>query len=99
MTELIDEWLGSQGYDVVRERPDVLLVDLPAPRERGDALIERLGTSYPGVPIVALSPAVLPCCEPSGTLARALGVSSVLPKPLSRDALIDAVRHAAAAAA
>lgn len=90
---LLEEWLAREGCSLVQERPDVVVVDLPFPRERGVELLERVARAWPRAPIVALSSNFFPGIEASSAVARALGVASVLPKPLTRDALLAALRR------
>jgi len=54
LTELLEEWLADQGCRVVQERPDLVLVDLPFPRERGLARLRQLGYAHPNIPVVAM---------------------------------------------
>jgi CheY-like chemotaxis protein len=91
---LIEEWLADEAWPLVDERPDVLLVDLPSPREQGSSVIKRISNAHPHAPIVALSSSFFDGIESNGAIARALGVTSVLPKPLTRDALLAALRRA-----
>lgn len=74
-------------------RFELLVVDIPFPRQGGIELLRRLAGAHPGVPIVALSPTFLGSVARAGTVARALGVARALAKPLSREALISAVRQ------
>jgi two-component system nitrogen regulation response regulator GlnG len=92
---LLEEWLSREGCTVVPERPDLVVVDLPFPRERGAELIERMARAHPGAPIIALSSNFFAGVEASGALARTLGVACVLAKPLTREALVNALRQAA----
>ncbi|WP_298824681.1 hypothetical protein [uncultured Piscinibacter sp.] len=43
------------------------------------------------MPVVVLSPTLLPHVSPQGEVARALGAAAVLPSPLSRDLLCDTI--------
>lgn len=99
---LLEEWLAGSGYVLAGAcAPDeeahdgyhLIVVDLPFPRAGGDVL-SQLRREHPGTPIIALSASFFPGVELSGVLARALGVASVLPKPVTREALIVALRHA-----
>jgi CheY-like chemotaxis protein len=91
---LVEEWLSDADWRVVEDHPDVVLVDLPAPREQGPSAIRRVSNAHPHAPVVALSSSFFDGIESNGAIARALGVSSVLPKPLTRDALLAALRRA-----
>lgn len=96
---LLREWLAECGCVTVEEsatrdadRFDLVIVDIPFPREGGVELVKRINSEYSGVPILALSScffAAVPC---RGEVARALGVARVLPKPVPREKLIDTVR-------
>jgi CheY-like chemotaxis protein len=54
LAELLEEWLAEHGCRVVEDRPDLVLVDLPFPRERGLARLKQLGDAYPDTPVVAM---------------------------------------------
>ena len=93
---LLEEWLAGSGYqlagacspdEAVHDGYDLIVVDVPFPRESSDVLKE-LGREHPGTPIIALSSSFFPGVESSGALARELGVAAVLPKPLTREALL-----------
>ena len=91
---LIGEWLSDGEFSVVDERPDLVLVDLPCPREDCARALRRISNAHPLAPVVALSSSFFPGIEANGALARSLGVAGVLPKPLTREALVAAVRRA-----
>lgn len=100
--ELIGEWLAADGCNAVLEsasdgssprRVDLVVVDIPFPRQGGLDLLRRIAGERPGTPILALSSTFFAGIESNGAVARALGVAGVLPKPLRRDALIAAVRN------
>lgn len=93
---LVEEWLAEEDWSLVDDDPDVVLVDLPAPREHGSARMQRISNAHPRAPVVALSSSFFDGIEANGAIARALGVASVLPKPLTRDALLAALRRAMA---
>jgi len=54
LAELLEEWLAEQGCATVREHPDLVLVDLPFPRERGLQVLRRLGEAHPDTPVVPM---------------------------------------------
>jgi CheY-like chemotaxis protein len=93
LSGLIEEWLAALGCSVVQERPDLILVDVAFPRQGGADVLKRLGAEHPGTPLLALSSNFFGRIERNGAVARALGVAAVLPKPVSREALIAAVRN------
>ena len=97
---LIDEWLAPQGGTVVQEQPgglgghngfDLIVVDVPFPRQGGSDLLRRLKDRHSGTPILALSSNFFPGVGGSGAVARSLGVAGVLAKPVTREALVGAV--------
>ncbi|MFP5406970.1 MAG: response regulator [Gammaproteobacteria bacterium] len=105
--ELFDEWLAADGLQAVdgrrgapvgtasaaaRQRCDVALVDVPFPRDEGVELLRGVAAENPGTPILALSSQFFANVACSGPCARQFGVAGVLPKPVSREALITAVR-------
>ncbi len=98
---LVQEWLGAAGYRVVDRRtqvptdppPVLTIVEVPFTRHGATEQLRRIGESHPGVPVLALSPTFFSNVRCDGDCARALGVAGVLPKPVTRDALIGAVEH------
>ena len=99
---LLEEWFAESGWELSGacapgqsdERCDLIVVDLPFPRDGGQDVLRPLMREYPGTPIIALSGMFLPGA--GGALARELGVTSVLPKPVTREALLAAVHKALA---
>lgn len=100
---LLEEWLAAchcvlagacQSEGPAADGYDVIVVDIPFPKQGGLDVLDDLTRQHPGTPIVALSGSFLPGACASGSLARGLGVASVLPKPVTREALLDAVRQA-----
>jgi CheY-like chemotaxis protein len=91
---LLKEWLAALGRVLGRaeEQPsaryDVIVVDLPFPRDEGVGMVNALARQHPGTPIVALSANLLPGVDPCGRVARELGVACVLPKPVTQEALM-----------
>lgn len=106
LRELLGEWLADAGWRACGQAEcgqcdeasaqgvfDLLLADIPSPRQGGDEELSRLARAWPGVPVLALSASFFAGVEASGAVARSLGVAAVLPKPLSRDALLAAVHR------
>jgi CheY-like chemotaxis protein len=89
---LLEEWLSEEGCRVVQQDPDLILVDLPLPRQTGANLVRQLAARHPGTPLIALSSNFFGRIEANGAVARALGAAAVLPKPLTREALIGTLR-------
>ena len=99
---LLEEWMGAcgceltyacTGGDRVPGGFDLMIVDVAFPRQDGPALLRRLSEEHPGTPIVALSPTFFGSVARAGALARTLGAARVLPKPVSREALLAAARQ------
>jgi CheY-like chemotaxis protein len=99
---LIREWLSAEGCVVLApggaatepaEAFDLVIVDVPYPRDCGVDSISRLSKRHPMTPILALSSTFFARIECCGPVARALGVACVLPTPVTRQALVDAVRR------
>ena len=90
LAELIGEWLAAAGCVVGGEGYDLLIVELPFPRQAGERL-RLLAGQHPGTPILVLSSSFLPGIGSTGSVARALGVAGVLPMPVTRESLLDAV--------
>lgn len=100
---LLKEWLAGLGCvlagacqpdEPAGDGYDVIVVDVPFPKQGGLDAVKDLARQHPGTPIVALSGSFLPGVCGSGRVARELGVASVLPKPVTREALVDAVHQA-----
>lgn len=93
---LLAEWLRAQGFIVCDEAGssrayDLIVVDVPFPRRGLPPLVQRISSEHPHTPLLALSANFLPGVESGGAVARALGVAAVLPKPVTRNALANAV--------
>ena len=96
--QLLERWLAEAGYRVVTggyERCEcsgearLVIANIPAPRAAA-ALIIALQAVY-SAPILALSARFRAGLGSSSDAARRLGVAKVLPKPFSREELLDAV--------
>jgi len=99
---LLDGWLAEEGLRVVDARVggallhdyfDLIIVDVPYPRQGGTSVLKRIAIEHPRTPILALSSTFFSGVECNGPVAQALGVASVLAKPVKRDALVAAVRN------
>ena len=93
---LLEDWLAAQGCSVVREHAghdgvDLIVVNVPYPREGEQRVLSRVAREHPGIPILALSSNFFPSIDCCGAVARALGVAGVLPMPVTRDALAQAL--------
>lgn len=96
---LLQEWLGECACTAVeasaarkQDRFELVIVEIPFPRQGGVELVKQIANEHPGAPILALSSCFFAGIACRGEVARGLGVASVLPKPVSRDALLSAVR-------
>lgn len=100
--ELLREWLADAGWRVVdaaqraltAQAPavELVLVDLAYPRRGGAAAaLQRVADDHAGTPVLALSATFHASIDPHGEIARTLGVDAVLPKPIRREALLNAV--------
>jgi DNA-binding response OmpR family regulator len=97
---LLSEWLAADGWRVSEAAlpgvvPALVLVDVPYPRHDGAQHLGRIGLAHPDSPLIALSPTFFGSVLCTGDCADALGVAGVLPKPVSREALIAGVRKLA----
>lgn len=99
---LLDRWLGEAGYAVVVEDslmqspatfdgevPDLVIIDVPEPL--GAEKIIESARQVHARPILLLSARFRRGMGSSTSVARQLGVRSVLPKPFTRDELLSAV--------
>jgi CheY-like chemotaxis protein len=98
---LFGEWLDEEGFRIVDPSSDanaplsLVVLELPFLREGELPPLAEAKLRYPGVPIVVVSPtffASVGCCGPC---AAALGVAGVLPKPMARATLIEALHRLA----
>jgi DNA-binding response OmpR family regulator len=96
--ELLERWLGEAGYRVVvsakdhspnKVMPQLVIADISSPDSAGTA-IEALATAY-SAPILALSARFRQGLGGSEAAAHRLQVCKVLPKPFTREDLLDAV--------
>jgi CheY-like chemotaxis protein len=99
---LLEEWLAAHGCSVEaaqsgahcrRHGFDLIVVDIPSPRQGGTAGLKAIAEAHPRTPILALSSSFFPGVDATGAVARALGVAGVLPKPVARAGLLDALRR------
>jgi DNA-binding response OmpR family regulator len=95
---LLHEWLSEAGWVVLDDATrdpavpvHLVLLDLAFPRHGTALALQRLAIEHTGTPVLALSAMFHASIEPQGEVARSLGVAGVLPKPIRRDALVDAV--------
>jgi CheY-like chemotaxis protein len=103
--ELLREWLTEAGWTVVEdagrtgaEPIRLVLVDVPFPRRGPSTPLQRVAAEHAGTPVLALSATFNAGIVPCGEVARSLGVACVLPKPIVREALLEAVRKLSRAA-
>jgi CheY-like chemotaxis protein len=102
LSALLGEWLAGQG-EVVALRGealaahgthfDLVVVDVPFPRQGESNPLRRVADAHPGTPVLALSSTFFAGIDTHGAVARALGVAGVLAKPVAREALVSAVRQ------
>lgn len=96
---LLAEWLGELGCQVTAVPADALpaghfelvLADIAFPRQSGAALLSRIAARFAETPVVVLSPSFFPSVAQGQSAAQSLGVARVLPVPVSRQALGQAV--------
>jgi CheY-like chemotaxis protein len=99
---LFVEWLNGAGWQVVDTSSadaagplSLIVLELAFLREGGLQPLAEAKLRYPGVPIVVVSPTVFASVGCCGPCATALGVAGVLPKPIARATLIEAVHRLA----
>ncbi len=101
MRALIHEWLREAGYRVrtlparetqPRERADLVIASICSPRQSGAQRMHEIKVMHPDTPLIALSGQFRSGLSAAGATAQALGAQRVIAKPLSRSALLDAVR-------
>jgi DNA-binding response OmpR family regulator len=100
MRALLKEWLSQAGYRVREAGPrgakgedaeDLVIVSVYMPKQAGLQLRE-IRSAHPGTPLIAISGQFRSGLPAAGMAARMLGVQRVLPKPLDRCDLLEAVR-------
>ena len=103
---LFVEWLDAEGWQVLdplsadaAEPLSLVVLELAFLRHGDLQPLAEARLRYPGVPIVVVSPTVFPSVGCCGSCAAALGVAGVLPKPIARATLIEAVHRLARPAA
>ncbi len=97
---LLAEWLAADGWRASPAAlpgvlPALVLVDVAYPRHGGAQHLRAVAAAQGGAPVIALSPTFFGNVLCTGDCADALGVAGVLPKPVSRQALIKGVRELA----
>ena len=101
-SSLFVEWLNGDGWRIV-DPPSkdedaslsLIVLELAFLRDDGLLPLSEAKLRYPCVPIVVVSPTVFASVGCSGPCAQALGVAGVLPKPVARATLVDAVHRLA----
>jgi CheY-like chemotaxis protein len=100
---LFVEWLDGEDWQVVDTSSadaavplSLIVLELAFLRNGGLKPLAEAKLRYPGVPIVVVSPTVFASVDCCGPCAAALGVAGVLPKPIERATLIEAVHRLAA---
>jgi len=99
---LLERWLGEAGYSVVAESsprspqvpgiggdPHLVIIDVPDPLA-AEKVIDSIRQEYAGA-ILLLSARFRQGMGTSSSVARQLGVTNILSKPFTRDALLSAV--------
>jgi DNA-binding response OmpR family regulator len=99
---LLERWLGEAGYAVAaqslerltdaiagRVKPRLVIIDVPTPRS-AERVVKSVREVYAG-PILLLSARFRRGTGSSKSVARQLGVRTVLPKPFTRSELLSAV--------
>jgi len=99
---LFVEWLAVEGWQVVdassaeaAEPLSLIVLELAFLRGGGLQPLAEAKLRYPGVPILVVSPTVFASVACCGPCAASLGVAGVLPKPIARETLIEAVNRLA----
>ena len=94
LLELLGQWLDEHGFSVVEEGDaELVIVDVPFPRQGRVGALKHIAAELPGTPILALSANFFAGIEASGAVARWLGVAGALPKPVTREVLAATVRR------
>src|SRR5438874_7069372 len=100
MRALIHEWLREAGYrvralparDAQPREADLVIASISSPRDAGAQRVHEIKVMHPDTPLIALSGQFRSGLSAAGATAEALGAQQVIAKPLSRGALLEAVR-------
>lgn len=101
MRTLLEEWLRDAGHRVhgvashsepVQHDVDLVIVSIYMPKHSGARLASEIRAAYPRTPVVAISAQFRSGLSTAGATAQTLGVTQVIAKPLTRDALLATVR-------
>ena len=101
MRQLLKEWLTAAGYCVrdgtsgamPRAEADLVIVNLSQPRQAGSELVRAVRQAHAEIPIIAISAQFRRGLGSSSEVARSLGVRGLIPKPFTREDLLEAVRR------
>ena len=100
MRSLLHEWLSEAGYAVraVDSRDveqagaaNLVIVSIYMPKQAGVRLVREIRAAHRDTPLIALSGHFRSGLSAVGATAEALGVQQVMAKPLTREALLEAV--------
>jgi YesN/AraC family two-component response regulator len=92
--EVADAPTSAEGIRLLHENPfDLILTDIVMPGKEGISTIIELREEYPRLKIIAMSGGG--DFEPYGYLdiARRVGADRTIPKPFSREELLEAVNN------
>src|ERR1700722_8111149 len=101
MRALLQEWLTAAGYRVSAVKlctppreaaAGLVIVSIGMPKHGGGRVPDKIRAAHPGTPIIAISAQFRADLSTCGTTAQTFGVAQVIAKPLTRDALLAAVR-------
>ena len=86
---------GREGVRLYREcQVDLVITDVMLPHDSGIAVIEKLRADCPSIKILAMSGGSVEDHNDMLRMAKILGATNVLHKPLDNDSLLSAVRGA-----
>jgi CheY-like chemotaxis protein len=86
---------GAIGIKMFQEHPfDLVITDLIMPEKEGVETIMELRRQFPQVPLIAMSGGGRTGPHDYLTLAKQLGARRTLPKPFSREEILQVVREA-----
>ena len=100
MRSLLAEWLSNAGYRIRGNAPptvqsevnlDLVIISIYMPKHAGAQLVNEIRAAHPGTPLIALSGQFRCGLSTAGATAQTLGVAQVIAKPLTRDALLQAI--------
>jgi DNA-binding NtrC family response regulator len=86
---------GKEGMSLFFKTPvDLVITDLIMPEKEGIEIIGEIRKGYPKIPVIAISGGGRNAPDSYLNMARILGASAILQKPVDKETLVTAVKNA-----